>query len=105
MKRKYRLVILALALLLPSLTIIEVIVWSITPAAAQTSASYGIRWHVIGGGGQKSVSVHYVVNGTAGQGAASQPYSVSSNYTISGGYWYGDIARFWDYIPLVNMSP
>ena len=110
MKRKYRLVILTLALLHPALAIIGVIVWSVTPAAAQTSASYGVRWHVIGGGGQTSASTNYVVNGTAGQAAASPPYSMSADFIISGGYWYmgywyADIVSFFYYLPLVISSP
>jgi len=68
---------------------------------AQTSANYNLEWHVIGGGGQPVTSANYAVNSTAGQGAASLPYSVSSNYVVSGGYWSG-IGLFWSiYLPLV----
>lgn len=59
-------------------------------ALAQTSPSYNLEWHVIGGGGQPVSSASYAVNSTAGQGAASQPYSVGPSYAVSGGYWYGE---------------
>jgi len=59
-------------------------------AWAQTSPSYNLEWHVIGGGGQPVSSASYAVNSTAGQGAASQPYSISPSYVVSGGYWYGE---------------
>jgi hypothetical protein len=71
-------------------------------ALAQTSASYNLEWHVIGGGGQPVTSTHYMVNSTAGQGAASPPYSFSGNYVVSGGYWFGagpTISNL--YLPLV----
>ncbi len=58
------------------------------PALAQTSPSYNLEWHVIGGGGQPVSSASYAVNSTAGQGAASQPYSASPSYVVSGGYWF-----------------
>jgi len=58
-------------------------------ALAQTSTSFDLEWHVIGGGGQPVASASYVVNSTAGQGAASPPYSVSTHYAVSGGYWFG----------------
>jgi len=60
------------------------------PALAQTSPSYNLEWHVIGGGGQPVSSASYAVNSTAGQGAASQPYSISPSYVVSGGYWFGE---------------
>jgi len=60
------------------------------PALAQTSPNYNLEWHVIGGGGQPVSSASYAVNSTAGQGAASQPYSISPSYVVSGGYWYGE---------------
>ncbi len=70
---------------------------------AQTSASYNLEWHVIGGGGQPVTSAHYAVNSTAGQGAASPPYLASSSYVVSGGYWFGgDLAFFHSvYLPVV----
>ena len=54
---------------------------------AQTSTNYNLEWHVIGGGGGPVSSASYMVRSTAGQGAASPPYSASGNYVVSGGYW------------------
>jgi hypothetical protein len=68
---------------------------------AQTSPSFSLEWHVIGGGGQPVSSAHYAVNSTAGQGAASPPLSVSTHYVVSGGYWYGGVGMRAVYLPLV----
>jgi hypothetical protein len=81
--------ILALCALLAALAVGGAALWRAAPAAAQTSAHYNLEWHVIGGGGQPVASTHYAVNSTAGQGAASPPYSASAHYIVSGGYWYG----------------
>ena len=74
-----------------------------SPAAAQTSASYNLEWHVVGGGGGPVTSASYTVNSTAGQKAASPPYSANSHYTVSGGYWFsGSPTPIWQiYLPLV----
>ena len=68
-------------------------------ALAQTSASYNLEWHVIGGGGQPVSSASYAVNSTAGQGAASPPYSISPSYVVSGGYWFGE-----GFSPLIHFT-
>ena len=72
------------------------------PALAQTSPSYNLEWHVIGGGGQPVSSANYVVNSTAGQGAASPPYSASASYVVSGGYWFTPVYGI--YLPVVLKS-
>jgi len=69
------------------------------PALAQTSPSYDLEWHVIGGGGQPVSSASYAVNSTAGQGAASPPYSASASYAVSGGYWFTPVYGI--YLPIV----
>jgi hypothetical protein len=69
------------------------------PVLAQTSPSYNLEWHVIGGGGQPVSSAHYAVNSTAGQGAASPPYSTSARYVVSGGYWF--TPEYVIYLPIV----
>lgn len=77
-------------------------------ALAQTSTSYNLEWHVIGGGGEPATSTHYMVNSTAGQAAASQPYSFNGHYVVSGGYWFGDgLTIFRTSLPLVlkNFPP
>ncbi len=68
---------------------------------AQTSPSYNLEWHVIGGGGQPSSSASYAVNSTAGQGAASPPSSVSASYVVSGGYWFRGMVDYIIFLPLV----
>lgn len=68
---------------------------------AQTSPSFNLEWHVIGGGGQPASSAHYAVNSTAGQGAASPPLSASAHYVVSGGYWYSAGGMRAVYLPLV----
>ena len=68
--------------------------------SAQTSASYNLEWHVIGGGGQPLTSASFAVHSTAGQGAASPPLSTGSSYAVSGGYWFGS-DLFSIYLPLV----
>jgi hypothetical protein len=72
-------------------------------ALAQTSASFNLEWHVIGGGGHPVTSASYVVNSTIGQGAASPPFSFCGDYAVSGGYWFGEdipvISKY--YLPLV----
>ena len=87
--------ILMLAVLLTTVTVGGAVL-------AQTSASYNLEWHVIGGGGQPVASTHYLVNSTAGQAAASPPYSFSTHYVVSGGYWFsGGLALYWVHLPLV----
>jgi hypothetical protein len=70
-------------------------------ALAQTSVHYNLEWHVIAGGGQPAASLHYAVNASAGQGAASPPQSAGSHYAVSGGYWYTGMAPLPVYLPLV----
>lgn len=72
-------------------------------AFAQSSTNYNLEWNVIGGGGQPVTSASFTVRSTAGQGAASPPYSASSNFAVSGGYWFGDgiTIRYPLYLPIV----
>lgn len=70
-------------------------------ALAQTSGHYNLEWHVIAGG-QPAASVHYAVNASAGQGAASPPQLGSTHFVVSGGYWYSGMAPpLAVYLPLV----
>ena len=68
---------------------------------AQTSASFNLEWHVIGGGGEPVSSANYMVNSTAGQGAASPPYSVSASYVVCAGYWCERFLTIDLFLPLV----
>ena len=83
------------------LTIVFVALVMGSAALAQTSANYNLEWHVIGGGGEPVTSAHYAVNSTAGQGAASPPYAISSSYAVSGGYWFGG-GPYLIYLPLIR---
>lgn len=103
MKAKRFLLPVGLVLLLAMLYVGSGALHSASPAAAQTSTSYNLEWHVVGGGGGPVTSASYTVNSTAGQKAASPPYSASSHYAVSGGYWFsGNLASTWQvYLPLV----
>jgi hypothetical protein len=99
MKWKHTSLLLALLVLVGVLAAGGMVLRNTAPALAQTSTSYNLEWHVIGGGGLAVSSAHYVVNSTAGQGAASPPYSASGNYVVSGGYWFRQTYR--SYLPLI----
>lgn len=58
---------------------------------AQTSASYDLSWQVIAGGGGRSSSASYVINGTIGQSVASPPQAFGANYPVNSGFWYGEV--------------
>ena len=94
MDRRHVVVMAALAVLLAGLAVGSAVL-------AQTSANYNLEWHVIGGGGEPVTSAHYAVNSTAGQGAASPPYSTSRSFVVSGGYWFGG-GSYSVYLPLVR---
>jgi hypothetical protein len=89
---------MALALALAALLLIPVA----GAVVAQSSASYNLEWHVIGGGEPVS-SASYTVNSTIGQAAGSPSYPASSHYAVSGGYWFGDgiTIRYPIYLPIV----
>jgi hypothetical protein len=87
-------IVIASALLLVSLIL------ALGPVLAQTSPSYNLEWNVIGGGGQPASSANYTVNSTAGQGAASRPYSVSDSYVVCAGYWCGGALTVDLFLPL-----
>ena len=68
-------------------------------AVAQTSASFDLSWHVLGGGGGQATNSDYAINCTVGQGAAS--WTSNSNYGIGVGYWYGAGGEYRIFLPLV----
>ena len=54
---------------------------------ALASSGYSLRWWVISGGGGRSSSGNYTLEGTTGQaltGSAS-----SAHFQLGAGYWYG----------------
>jgi hypothetical protein len=66
---------------------------------AQTSTSFNLTWHVVGGGGSAS-SASYHVTGTVGQTVVSQNPSSSASFHVSGGHWLPD-AEQRIYLPAV----
>lgn len=70
------------------------------PTVAQSSSSYNLEWHVIGGGGHPVSSTSYSANSTIGQSVASPPSSSSTNYTVNGGYWFTPL--FSIYMPTIH---
>jgi hypothetical protein len=86
-----RILLVVLVGLLLAVLIVGVVV-------AQSSASFDLSWHVLAGGGGKSASTHYAMNGTLGQAIVG--FSESGSYGTQTGYW-----QIWPdyriYLPLV----
>lgn len=74
-----------------------------TTVLAQSSASFDLGWHVIGGGGGESSSASYQVNGTIGQNVTGPPSVGSVSFVLSSGYWFID-TRTTIYLPAVLRS-
>jgi hypothetical protein len=51
------------------------------------SDNYRIDWSVITGGGGRSASTDFHVNGSIGQSMAAPPVAGGGNYRVEGGYW------------------
>ena len=96
MKQKYRMQIVALCLLL-LLAAVGTAVW------AQSSGGFNLEWHVIGGGGQESLSANFRVSGTVGQSLASPPTAASASYRVSSGYWFAETGTRL-YLPVLVME-
>jgi len=58
-------------------------------ALGRSAADHAVEWRVIAGGGGRSTSTGYRVNGTAGQALAGPPPMSSSSYRIGSGFWAG----------------
>ena len=69
------------------------------PVLAQSSASYDLSWHEVGGGGGRLEGVDYTLLGTIGQVDAG--VLVGSEYTLRGGFWPGGAQIYRIYLPLV----
>jgi hypothetical protein len=61
--------------------------------------NYGVPWNARWGGGGRSSSANYAINGTVGQGAIG--WTESNNYGVGAGYWYGVEGEHKVYLPLV----
>ena len=82
---------------LPLLLLLAALILA-TLALAQTSADFDLSWHVVAGGGGRSTSADYVVQGTAGQAAAGPPSAQGADYHLNSGFWYP--SEFELYLPL-----
>lgn len=67
-------------------------------SGAQSSARYSLSWYVLAGGGGRTASTHYAMNGTVGQSAVG--LSDNTQYGTLSGYWqnWPDYAVF---LPLI----
>ena len=70
-------------------------------ALAMSSTNYRLDWFtpMTGGGGAPASSASYAVNLTVGQTAIGA--SSSANYGAGLGYWYGTVARFRIFLPVI----
>ncbi len=68
---------------------------------AMSSTNYRLDWltPMTGGGGAPASSASYAVNFTVGQTAIGA--SSSANYGAGLGYWYGAVAQFRIFLPVV----
>jgi len=68
---------------------------------AMSSTNYRLDWFtpMTGGGGAPASSASYAVNLTVGQTAIGA--SSSANYGAGLGYWYGEVAQFRIFLPVV----
>ncbi len=58
-------------------------------AVAQSSASFRLERSVIGGGGGRSASASYRIEGTIGQGITQPSGAGSPTYRVWSGFWPG----------------
>ena len=72
-----------------------------TTALAMSSPNYRLDWFTLmtGGGGGPANSANYAVNFTVGQTAIGG--STSINYHAGLGYWYGAVAQYRIFLPVV----
>lgn len=86
MNRKRKIIVLALIALLLAVGLAGAILRDAVPAAAQTSPSYNLEWHVVAGGGGVASSVSYRVSGVIGQALSGESSPSSTNYRVEGGF-------------------
>ena len=96
-RQKMLLPVVALLLLLTA----GAVVW------AQTAAGFDLVWNVIAGGGGRSSSADYRVEGTIGQAVAGPPAAGSADFMIGSGYWFGATggAATTLYVPVIHRTP
>jgi hypothetical protein len=71
---------------------------------AQTSPSYNLEWHTIGGGGGPASSASYALHGVVGQMLGADALSSSASYVVRGGYVVGFQMSYTIYLPLVSKG-
>jgi len=76
-------------------------------ALAQTAAGFDLVWNVIAGGGGRSSSADYRVEGTIGQAVAGPPAAGSADFVIGSGFWFGvrGGAPTTLYVPVIYRTP
>jgi len=69
-------------------------------ALAQSSTSFDLSWHVLGGGGHGMSSATYAMEGTFGQVMVEE--AESEHYGLAGGFWDPRLGeQHMVYLPLV----
>jgi uncharacterized membrane protein len=87
-------------IVLVSLLVVPLVVGIV---GAQTSTSFDLSWYVLGGGGKRTDSAAYAMNGTLGQGIVG--VSDDTGFQVQSGYWYGaSLPGCRVYLPLVLRS-
>jgi len=86
-----RILLIALVGLLLALLIVGVVM-------AQSSVDFDLSWYVLAGGGGRSASADYAMNGTLGQAAVG--FSSSADYGMRSGYWQSWLS-YRIFLPLV----
>jgi len=77
----------------------------VTVVLAQ-SGGYSLNWWTVDGGGGKSTSSGYILEGTIGQPDAG-PTLQGDGYTLQGGFWPGGVLAGTEYrifLPLVLLD-
>jgi hypothetical protein len=66
------------------------------------AADFELRRSTIGSGGGISGSAAFRVQGTVGQGVASQPAAASESFRLSSGFWFGAAPDNTVYLPWID---
>jgi hypothetical protein len=70
------------------LLVVGILLMGLTGTVLRSASDdFRIDWSVIAGGGGRSVSTDFHVNGSIGQSMAGPPVAEGGNYRVEGGYW------------------
>lgn len=75
----------------------------VTGALVQSASGFDLWWHVIAGGGGRSTSASYAVNGSIGQPAVG--VLSSADYRLGAGFWPGIGAETPTLTPTGTLPP